>query len=54
MELGRNFRDLAQLGLSKILPDVLITFFIVLYMYFKSTKIANVLLISTLLCIVVQ
>ena len=26
MELGRNFRDLAQLGLSKILPDVLITF----------------------------
>jgi ABC-type multidrug transport system fused ATPase/permease subunit len=54
MELARNFKDITQYGLTKIIPDLLISFFIVFYMYFKNTKIANILLVSSLLCVGVQ
>jgi ABC-type multidrug transport system fused ATPase/permease subunit len=54
MELARNFKDITQYGLTKIIPDILISFFIVFYMYFKNTKIANILLVSSILCVGVQ
>ena len=54
MELGRNFKDITQYGLTRVIPDILISFFIVLYLYTKNSKIANILLLSTAICVVVQ
>lgn len=54
MELGRNFKDITQYGLTRVIPDILISFFIVLYLYTKNSKIANILLLSTTICVVIQ
>lgn len=54
MELGRNFKDITQYGLTRVIPDILISFFIVLYLYTKNHQIANILLISTAICVVIQ
>lgn len=54
MELGRNFKDITQYGLTRVIPEILISFFIVLYLYTKNSKIANVLLITTILCVTIQ
>lgn len=54
MELGRNFKDITQYGLTRVIPDILISFFIVLYLYTKNSKIANILLLSTAICIGIQ
>jgi len=54
MELGRNFKDITQYGLTRVIPDILISFFIVLYLYTKNSQIANILLLSTAICIGIQ
>lgn len=54
MELARNFRDIAQYGLVKVVPDIVISLLIVFYMYTKNAKIANILLFVTIICGVIQ
>ena len=54
MELARNFKDIAQYGLTKVIPDIVITLIIFLYMYTKNAKIANMLLVVIVICVVIQ
>jgi len=54
MELGRNFKDITQYGLTRVIPEILISFFIVIYLYTKNSQIANILLLSTAICIGIQ
>jgi ABC-type multidrug transport system fused ATPase/permease subunit len=53
-ELARNFKDIMQQGLSRILPNITIIIIVVLYLYYKNPKIGGICITALLLVIMIQ
>ena len=53
-ELARNFKDIMQQGLSRILPNITIIIIVVLYLYYKNPKIGGICIAALLLVIMIQ
>lgn len=53
-ELARNFKDVAQQGVSRYIPDSIIGLVVVAYLYYKNTKIGLACIACTILVILIQ
>lgn len=54
MELTRNMKDMFQFVISKLIPETIVTFFIIGYMCFTNVNIGLVTLIGFFSCLLVQ
>ena len=53
-ELARTFKDIAQQGVSRYIPDSIIGLVVVAYLYYKNTKIGLACIVCTILVILIQ
>ena len=54
LELTRNFKDLFQHILSRFLPEFIVSFLIVGYMFYHNTNIGFILLTGVIICAIIQ
>ena len=54
MELSRNFKDLFQQGLTRVIPEFIVSFIITLYLFVKNKKLGVVAGAVFVLCMVIQ
>jgi len=54
LELARNFKDIMQQGVTRFMPGISISIVIVLYLYYKNTKIGLACMVCTILVIIIQ
>ena len=53
MELSRNFKDLFQMGITRVIPEFIVSFIITLYIFYKNKKIGSVIGVVFVLCIII-
>ncbi len=54
MELTRNMKELFQYIISKMIPETIVTLFIISFMFYNNTQMGFVVLFGFLACMVVQ
>ena len=54
LELTRNFKDLFQHILSRFLPEFIVSFLIVGYMFYHNKNIGLILLTGVIICVIIQ
>jgi len=54
MELSRNFKDLFQQGMTRVIPEFVVSIMITCYLLYKNTTIGLVVGVSFILCLIVQ
>tara|TARA_Y100000992_G_C21273273_1_gene498260 strand:+ start:2203 stop:3888 length:1686 start_codon:yes stop_codon:yes gene_type:complete len=54
MELSRNFKDLFQMGLTRVIPEFIVSLIITGYLFYKNKKIGIVTGIVFIICMVIQ
>ena len=54
MELSRNFKDLFQQGLTRVIPEFVVSFIITLYLFGKNKKIGAIAGVVFVLCMIIQ
>lgn len=54
MELTRNMKDLFQYTISKLIPETIVTLFIIGFMFYNNNKMGFVVLFGFLACMIVQ
>lgn len=54
LELAYNFKEVVQQGVTQYVPGVIISIIIVLYLYYKNTKIGLVCIASSILFFIIQ
>ena len=54
MELSRNFKDLFQQGLTRVLPEYVVSLMITVYLFYKNTKIGGVIGVVFVLCMIIN
>tara|TARA_B100000161_G_C33557289_1_gene418755 strand:+ start:3126 stop:4811 length:1686 start_codon:yes stop_codon:yes gene_type:complete len=54
MELSRNFKDLFQQGLTRVIPEFVVSFMITLYLFGKNKKIGAIAGVVFVLCMIIQ
>ncbi len=54
LELTRNMKEMFQYTISKLIPETIVTLFIIGFMFYNNTKMGLVILIGFLACIIVQ
>jgi ATP-binding cassette subfamily C protein len=54
MELSRNFKDLFQMGLTRVIPEFIVSLIIALYLFYKNKKIGLINGVVFIVCMVIQ
>ena len=54
MELSRNFKDLFQMGLTRVIPEFIVSLIITGYLFYKNKKIGILTGIVFIVCMVIQ
>lgn len=54
MELTRNMKELFQYIISKMIPETIVTLFIIGFMFYNNAKMGLVILLGFLACMIVQ
>src|SRR6056300_612759 len=54
MELSRNFKDLFQMGLTRVFPEFIVSLIITMYLFYKNKTIGIVTGIVFIVCMVIQ
>jgi ATP-binding cassette, subfamily C, bacterial len=54
MELSRNFKDLFQMGLTRVIPEFVVSLIIALYLFYKNKRIGIINGVVFIVCVIIQ